>query len=166
MRNFIESKPVADLPALKRICNHPRTLVDLMERRKAKQKCYTIMDYDGAGEKFAEKNNTKWWLPFCSRDELEMSNKMSILSTILSECEDRNEKLIVFSGCLSTLNVIEHYLAQITEKTQTSSPSSTKYKGIWKRDLDYSRLDGSQSAEKRKVDVTRFNKKSNSRTRL
>lgn len=162
MANFIESKPVADLPALKRICNHPKTIGDLIDRRKSKQKSDTEI-----GQKFVEKNNnTEWWKPICSGDKLEMSNKMLILSTILSECEARDEKLIVFSGCLSTLNVIEHFLARISEKTRSACPSSTEYKGRWVRDIDYSRLDGSQNAERRKIDVTRFNKETNTRTRL
>lgn len=162
MGNFIESKPVADLPALKRICNHPKTIADFIDRRKSKQKTDTEID-----QKFVKKhNNTEWWEQICSADKLEMSNKMLILSTILSECEARDEKLIVFSGCLSTLNVIEHFLAQISQKTRSACNSSTEYKGIWVRDVDYSRLDGSQSAEKRKIDVTRFNRETNTRTRL
>lgn len=160
MSNFVESKPVADLPALKRICNHPKAIADSIDRRKSKQKNDTEIV-----EKFAEKQ-TEWWKPIYSVDKLEMSNKMLILSTILSECEARDEKLIVFSGCLSTLNVIEDYLAQITQNTRSANPSFNEYKGIWMRDVDYSRLDGSQSAEQRKRDVTRFNLETNTRTRL
>lgn len=164
MVNLIEGKPVADLPSLKRICNHPRTCTDFMGRRRPKHKNGTEAENEG---KSAERNNNdEWWLPLCSGYKLEMSNKMLILSTILSECEARDEKLIVFSGCLSTLNVIEHYLAQISQRTRSTTLASTDYKGIWERDVDYSRLDGSQSAEKRKIDVTRFNKKANTRTRL
>ncbi|XP_037045862.1 transcriptional regulator ATRX homolog [Bradysia coprophila] len=166
MVNFIVSKPVNDLPPLRRICNHPMVLADFEDRHKLKPSTSDKTDTDRqAGENLPHKPNG-WWKPICSGYQLEMSNKMLILSTILSECEMRNEKVVVFSGCLSTLNVIEHFLKNITETTRNVKASSTDYRGVWKRDLDYSRLDGGQNAEKRKRDVTRFNKETNTRTRL
>lgn len=178
MAHFVERKPVADWPVLRKVCNHPKVLADSEDRRKQKQlKAKKSPDSTISDTKLELRDNgdkhTEWWKPICSGDELEMSSKMSILYSILTECEARDEKLIVFSGCLSTLNVIEHFLAKISEETQKSlaekmrnsrSVSST-FKGIWVRNVDYSRLDGTQSAEKRKQDVTRFNLETNARTR-
>lgn len=140
-------------------------LVDFENRHKSKQSTSNRSQTDTQlGDNIPDKLKD-WWSPICSVDQLEMSNKMLMLSTILSECEMRNEKLVVFSGCLSTLNVIEHFLKKISEANRNLKASSTDYKGVWKRDLDYSRLDGSQSAETRKRDVTRFNRENNTRTR-
>lgn len=178
MAHIVERNAIVDWPALRKVCNHPKVLADSEDRRKRKQlktkerSDATISDTKSELWKNCDKHN-EWWKPMCSGEELEMSSKMLILSSILSECEARDEKLIVFSGCLSTLNVIEHFLAKISEETQrtlaeemqNSRTVSSTFKGIWIRNVDYSRLDGTQSADKRKQDITRFNEETNARTR-
>lgn len=154
--NISKTKPVTDLPPLRRIYNHPMVLANFqnLPRPKSRQSIESHQLKD-------------WWKPICSDDQaLELSNKMMILSTILSECEMRNEKLVVFSGCLSTLNVIEHFLRERSEATRNSKGYSTDYRSLWIRDLDYSLLTGEENAQKRKTDITRFNQEDNTRARF
>lgn len=145
MQNVVKRNPISDLPSLRKVCNHPRVLADSEKR-------FNCIDPNA------------WWQP-CSVDKLEMSGKILILLSILAECEVRGEKLLVFSGCLSTLNVIELFLKTITEKMRSLNPPSSELKGIWARDVDYFRLDGTSNAEKRRRDITAFNQKSNIQAR-
>lgn len=170
MTNGIVSKtePVTDLPQLQRICNHPMVLADFQNRPKSRKLTFDKKDKNSESEPGENVPNKlmDWWKPICSDDQaLDLSNKMKILATILSECQLRNEKLVVFSGCVSTLNVIEHFLSKLSEATRNLKASSTDYRGLWIRDLDYSRLDGDENAKKRNRDVTRFNLEDNARTR-
>lgn len=151
------AKAVPDSFILKKICNHPMVLTDFHDRRKSKQSTAQRNETEFSNSEKLAATDNDWWKPFINGDNIEMSNKMLVLMTILAECDARNEKLIVFSGCLSTLNVIEHFLGK--------SASSGACKGTWIRDVDYARLDGSQSADKRKRDVSRFNKETNTQLR-
>lgn len=153
MTKIVKPKPVADLPSLRKVYNHPRVLTDFDDRRTR-------------GEE--SKNADEWWKPIYGGDQpdkLELSGKMLILFAILTDCEARDEKLLVFSGCLSTLNVIEHFLGTIRDQTGNSDVSSSKFKGTWIRNVDYLRLDGTKNVERRKIDIATFNNKTNRRTR-
>lgn len=161
--------PVADLPALKRLCNHPNVLTKFADRTKRNttkaQKIvgnseikYSDSDSDEPFTSDAEldenvaESTTEWWKPIFGGDKQELSGKMLILFSILSLCEARGEKLLVFSSCLSTLDIIEDFLATKTSET-------------WTRDIDYLRLDGTDNVDKRKRDITRFNNERNKRAR-
>lgn len=93
----------------------------------------------------------EWWTSLCSENELnaiESSGKMLALFTIINECEALGDKLLVFSCCLSTLNVIEAFLAEV-HKEKDPKATSSGFKGSWTRDIDYFRLDGTKSIEAR-----------------
>lgn len=156
MQNVVKRNPIADLPSLRKVCNHPRVLADSEKR-------FNLGELK-APEPDESIDRNAWWQP-CSVDKLEMSGKILIFFSILAECEVRGEKLLVFSGCLSTLNVIELFLKTITEKMRSLNPPSSELKGIWARDVDYFRLDGTSNAEKRRRDITAFNQKSNIQAR-
>lgn len=88
-------------------------------------------------------NLGEWWRNCCTSDELncsEASNKMELLFSILEECELNNEKALVFSHSLATLDVIEHFL----EKKDKL------------RNRYYFRMDGNTKSEKRKDDLRSF----------
>lgn len=184
MTKMVKRKPIADLPSLRKVCNHPNVLADFEDRRKREQSkarqnvvpsqnndCESELDStkrlasDYEPELDENADDTEWWKPLCSGDDLELSGKMSILFSILTECGKSGEKLIVFSGCLSTLNVIERFLKKIDETTRNSNATVTDFKGWWTRNIDYLRLDGSTNVEKRKVDIETFNKETNRRAR-
>lgn len=153
MTKIVKRNAVADLPSLRMVCNHPHVLDDFEDRRrereqsKARNNVVPSQKNELESELLTRHNefdenadDHKWWKPLCIGNELKLSGKMSILASILAECEARDEKLLVFSGCLSTLNVIEHFLAK-----------SDQFTGTWIRNVDYLRLDGTQNVEKRKA---------------
>lgn len=127
-----------------------------------------------------EENPTEWWLQICPETELdniEHSSKLTLLLSILEECEAIGDKLLVFSQSLYSLDVIEHFLNLIDERTQQAAAAKTpeeklpidgtaKFSGSWALGLDYFRLDGSTPVEQRNAACKSFNHASNTRARL
>ncbi|XP_078122976.1 transcriptional regulator ATRX-like [Sander vitreus] len=93
---------------------------------------------------------------------LEHSGKMVLLFEILRMAEDLNDKVLVFSQSLISLDLIEDFLKTFHHARY---PSSFKA-GSWIKNLDYYRLDGSTSAPLRKKWADQFNNASNDRGRL
>jgi len=79
---------------------------------------------------------------------LELSGKLVFLFQLLEETQRLDEKVLVFSQSLSTLDLIESFL-QMQEY------------GDWCRGLDYLRIDGSTSANCRSYCVDTFNAEEN-----
>uniref|UniRef100_A0A3Q2SQ53 DNA helicase n=1 Tax=Fundulus heteroclitus TaxID=8078 RepID=A0A3Q2SQ53_FUNHE len=94
---------------------------------------------------------------------MEHSGKMVLLFEILQMAEDLDEKVLVFSQSLVSLNLIEEFL---TASHKARDPSSSLKKGRWIKDVDYYRLDGSTSASLRKKWADQFNNTDNFRGRL
>lgn len=117
------------------------------------------------------KQTSKWWEAICPKDELDniqCSAKLMLLFSIIADCSERGEKLLVFSQSLLTLNVIEHFLRMITENT-THPNSAAKLGGLtgqWAKDVDYFRLDGSTNIETRVKYCNMFNNEQNSTARF
>ncbi|XP_073335195.1 transcriptional regulator ATRX-like isoform X2 [Pagrus major] len=93
---------------------------------------------------------------------LEHSGKMVLLFEILRMAEDLQEKVLVFSQSLISLNLIEIFLAA---SHHAREPSSFKA-GSWIKNVDYYRLDGSTTAPLRKKWTDQFNDAANVRGRL
>jgi transcriptional regulator ATRX len=73
----------------------------------------------------------------------------------------------VFSQSLYSLDVIEHFLGEIDDQTQTqTSDGKIKFSGSWSLGLDYFRLDGSTPVEARQAACNSFNNPNNLRSRL
>ena len=67
---------------------------------------------------------------------------------LLRVCEMRGEKLLVFSQSLLSLDLIEEFLGQCTSLIEGNLPSPAGL-GLWKKNLDYFRMDGGTSGCKR-----------------
>ncbi|XP_032389041.1 transcriptional regulator ATRX isoform X2 [Etheostoma spectabile] len=93
---------------------------------------------------------------------LEHSGKMVLLFEILRMAEDLNDKVLVFSQSLISLDLIEDFLKTFHH---ARNPSSFKVRS-WIKNVDYYRLDGSTSAPLRKKWADQFNNASNDRGRL
>uniref|UniRef100_A0A452IM55 Uncharacterized protein n=1 Tax=Gopherus agassizii TaxID=38772 RepID=A0A452IM55_9SAUR len=91
---------------------------------------------------------------------LENSPKMVLLFHLIEESVKHGDKILVFSQSLSTLSVIEEFLA----KRPMPNPSGSAVQGVhnWVRNLNYYRLDGSTSASERERLINQFNDPSNS----
>ncbi|GAB0094799.1 Transcriptional regulator ATRX homolog [Sergentomyia squamirostris] len=116
-------------------------------------------------------NPTEWWVdmvPESDLDNLKVSSKLMLLFSILKECENIGDKLLVFSQSLFSLDVIEHFLSLVDENEQekNANPNMAGFAGSWTLGLDYFRLDGSTNIEHRNVAIKSFNRVDNHRARL
>lgn len=96
---------------------------------------------------------------------LENSAKMVLLFHLIEESVKNGDKLLVFSQSLSTLTVIEEFLAK---KPVPPSPNSNRDKPNqnWVRNLNYYRLDGSTTTSERERLINQFNDPNNTSTWL
>ncbi|KAM3869276.1 transcriptional regulator ATRX-like [Diretmus argenteus] len=94
---------------------------------------------------------------------LDHSNKMVLLFEILRMAEDLEDKVLVFSQSLISLDLIEDFLESSHRPSGELLYGGT---GSWIRNVDYYRLDGSTSATSRKRWADEFNNAANVRGRL
>ncbi|XP_054453302.1 transcriptional regulator ATRX [Anoplopoma fimbria] len=97
---------------------------------------------------------------------LEHSGKMMLLFEILRMAEEVDEKVLVFSQSLISLDLIEDFLELACRAKDDDKVSPYKGEGKWFRNIDYYRLDGSTNALTRKKWAEEFNDTSNIRGRL
>ncbi|XP_034147598.1 transcriptional regulator ATRX isoform X3 [Esox lucius] len=97
---------------------------------------------------------------------LEHSGKMVLLFEILRMAEEVEDKVLVFSQSLISLDLIEDFLELAGRAKEEEKPSPYKGEGKWFRNIDYYRLDGSTNAQHRKKWAEEFNDSSNVRGRL
>lgn len=122
------------------ICNHPNAL------NKSDNIDDSNIELIGLNSGPVNNNFGEWWKECLTDDELnhlnrmEASNKMRLLFSILEECESCNEKVLVFSHSLATLDIIENFLED---------------NGKW-RNRYYFRMDGNTNSAKRQDDIERF----------
>uniref|UniRef100_A0A1A8MGB1 RAD54-like 2 n=2 Tax=Nothobranchius pienaari TaxID=704102 RepID=A0A1A8MGB1_9TELE len=92
---------------------------------------------------------------------LENSGKMVLLFHLIEESVRKGDKLLVFSQSLSTLTVIEDFLAKRPVPPSPYSASKDKPNQSWVRNLNYYRLDGSTTASERERLINQFNDPTN-----
>ncbi|KAJ8338353.1 hypothetical protein SKAU_G00373190 [Synaphobranchus kaupii] len=97
---------------------------------------------------------------------LEHSGKMMLLFEILRMAEEVEDKVLVFSQSLISLDLIEDFLELAGRAKEEDKPSPYKGEGKWFRNIDYYRLDGSTNALTRKKWAEEFNDTTNVRGRL
>ncbi|XP_071773053.1 transcriptional regulator ATRX isoform X1 [Centroberyx gerrardi] len=97
---------------------------------------------------------------------LEHSGKMVLLFEILRMAEEVDDKVLVFSQSLISLDLIEDFLELAGRAKEEEKVSPYKGDGKWFKNIDYYRLDGSTSATTRKKWAEDFNDSSNTRGRL
>lgn len=97
---------------------------------------------------------------------IEHSGKVSLLFEILRMAEEVEDKVLVFSQSLISLDLIEDFLELSGRAKEEGKPSPYKGEGKWFRNIDYYRLDGSTNALTRKKWAEEFNDADNVRGRL
>ncbi|XP_059378160.1 transcriptional regulator ATRX-like [Carassius carassius] len=110
-----------------------------------------------------------WYKEFVTETDsevLEHSGKMVLLFEILRMAEELEEKVLVFSQSLISLDLIEDFLELAGRAKEEGKLSPYKGEGKWFRNIDYYRLDGSTNALTRKKWAEEFNDTSNVRGRL
>uniref|UniRef100_UPI00358FFE51 transcriptional regulator ATRX-like n=1 Tax=Myxine glutinosa TaxID=7769 RepID=UPI00358FFE51 len=111
----------------------------------------------------------EWYKEFVKEEDaekLEHSGKLHILFEILRMVEELNEKVLVFSQSLISLDLIEGFLKLSNNESTDDKPNPYKGTGKWYRNIDYYRMDGSTSAMRRKKLAEDFNDEVNTRGRL
>ncbi|KAM7374138.1 hypothetical protein PAMP_006813 [Pampus punctatissimus] len=106
-----------------------------------------------------------WFKNLLSQNDakvLEHSAKMVLLFEILQMAEAVEDKVLVFSQSLISLDLIEDFL----EASHRARDSSSIKAGSWIKNVDYCRLDGSTSAVLRTKWADQFNNAANVRCRL
>lgn len=129
---------------------------------------------DGPEQEFAG----KWWNAiFKSKSEMydvEISGKLVVLQEILKTCETIGDKILVFSQFLTSLDIIEEFLAEwdkeAEKRQKEENPIATfpftdigGNDGRWRRNVEYFRIDGQSKVSDRQRDCEKFNKKSYSK---
>ncbi|XP_054890022.1 transcriptional regulator ATRX isoform X1 [Poeciliopsis prolifica] len=110
-----------------------------------------------------------WYKEFVTEADseiLEHSGKMMLLFEILRMAEEVEDKVLVFSQSLISLDLIEDFLELSCRTEEDEKLSPYKGEGKWFRNIDYYRLDGSTNAPTRKKWAEDFNDTSNTRGRL
>ncbi|KAL7399423.1 hypothetical protein ABVT39_024102 [Epinephelus coioides] len=92
---------------------------------------------------------------------LENSAKMVLLFHLIEESVRNGDKILVFSQSLSTLTVIEDFLAKRPVPPSPNTASRDRPNQNWVRNLNYYRLDGSTTASERERLINQFNDPSN-----
>uniref|UniRef100_A0A8D3B6P2 DNA helicase n=1 Tax=Scophthalmus maximus TaxID=52904 RepID=A0A8D3B6P2_SCOMX len=171
-----------DFQALGRIWTHPWCLqLNVMSKEK-KFVIYILFSFFFAWRsgqienKGTEGNNPNngtmtasvegWYESLVSESDakvLQHSGKMVLLFEILRMAEGLDDKVLVFSQSLISLDLIEDFLAA---SHHARDPGAFKGITLWIKNIDYYRLDGSTNATSRKKWADLFNSSANVRGRL
>uniref|UniRef100_A0A8C8A3P6 DNA helicase n=1 Tax=Oryzias sinensis TaxID=183150 RepID=A0A8C8A3P6_9TELE len=110
-----------------------------------------------------------WHREFVTEADAEIlahSGKLTLLFEILRMAEEVEDKVLVFSQSLISLDLIEDFLELSCKDENVIFQCLCKGEGKWYRNIDYYRLDGSTNAVTRKKWAEDFNDTSNTRGRL
>ncbi|CAF2952071.1 unnamed protein product [Rotaria sp. Silwood2] len=119
--------------------------------------------------------NDEWWFSFFDNTaeyDISLSGKLSFLKTLLDECEQIEDKVLLFSRSLFSLSYLEQYLKYWDsiasgKKIQADDfDAKVKANGRWKFGIDYFRIDGSTDIATRTSYIAKFNDAANIRSRL
>ncbi|XP_077469673.1 helicase ARIP4-like isoform X2 [Stigmatopora argus] len=92
---------------------------------------------------------------------LENSPKMVLLFHLIEESVTKGDKILVFSQSLSTLTVIEDFLAKRPVPRSGNTSGKDPLSQNWVRNRNYYRLDGSTTASERERLINQFNDANN-----
>lgn len=137
--------------------SHKNAAAKIVERVKGNDNQFEKEESNSSGMESEELDSVQsdamggeWWEKVIHSDDVNDivgSHKFQIVLKIIEECQqNKDDKCLIFSLSLATLDVLEYFLG--------------KYK-LWKKDIDYHRLDGSTSQNKRKEMITDFNESAN-----
>jgi transcriptional regulator ATRX len=165
--------------------NQIKTLKKKVEAQKNKQQyerdLYDYSDYEEFEDEKLEKLEEKfawlkehgdWWKDFCSESDYEsllVSNKFLVLFEIIKKCQEKGEKLVIFSEFVEVLEKIKYFLDKISDQDENPDAEDlgyTRFRARWVNGLDYQMLTGSTSLGNRYGMVKVFNDKKNKRMRL
>ncbi|KAL4113339.1 hypothetical protein QTP88_016979 [Uroleucon formosanum] len=124
-----------------------------------------VPSFDLPCTKNTDKHYTNWWKPLVSRAEMETVypySKFIMMFSILQECENIGDKVLLFSQSLFTLDLIQDFLENAEDLDDDGGP----YGKSWDHGVDFYRIDGSVSSKTREDFCERFNDEKNTKMRL
>lgn len=95
----------------------------------------------------------EWWFSFFDTSaecDLHLSGKLTFLKTLLDQCEQIDDKVLLFSRSLFSLTYLEQFLkywdsVASGKKIQADDfDAKVKPNGRWKFGIDYFRIDGNE----------------------
>ncbi|KAI3379327.1 hypothetical protein SNEBB_003154 [Seison nebaliae] len=117
-------------------------------------------------EKLRKTGKLNWYADLCPTsiqyDETQ-AGKIMMLKSILFKCEERNEKILIFSQFLTSLEMITNFLKHWEEEDRYR-PDGSKF--LYRYEKDYLRIDGSTTAHVRQEYISDFNDDTNRRLRI
>lgn len=181
-------KLLEDYTALRKIWTHPKVLQTAYERakngelKKLSESRKRLKNEVEAGENDEPDDlhdrvegstgvGSDWFRQYVKDNDLESlytSNKLFVLFEILRQCQQRGEKVLVFSGFVAVLNTVEDFMKKINNCQMLPSTQDLGYQRFatsWIEGKDYYRLDGSTKREHRHEMIKNFNDTSNHRLR-
>ncbi|CAF3746940.1 unnamed protein product [Rotaria socialis] len=135
----------------------------------------TILSTSSTNDPCQKAMADEWWFSFfddTAEYDISLSGKLSFLKTLLDECEQIGDKVLLFSRSLYSLSYLEQYLKYWDsiasgKKIQTDDfDAKVKANGRWKFGIDYFRIDGSTDIATRTGYISKFNDDANIRSRL
>ncbi|XP_028163284.1 uncharacterized protein LOC114354895 isoform X2 [Ostrinia furnacalis] len=153
-----------DFHILQKIWSHPQVLHNFQNRtgettrnKVKEEKCEDDLASEDlhASEDIKPTDTEIWWLQYLEEgamlDSLASSNKFVAVFRILEESIALQDKVLIFSTSLFTMDVLEYFLKKINK---------------WSLGQEYYRLDGSVPAEVRQKWCREFNAEHNHKTKL
>lgn len=146
-------------------------------RTRATAKDDPLEELPAGGEKAVF--GREWWASHFEKKEdmydTNLSGKLVILQEILKNCEEMEDRVLVFSQYLTSLDIIEEFLAEwdkegednnkktrsapVTFPATVAAPSA----GRWRSGTEYFRIDGATKTSDRQRSCDTFNKKTSSK---
>jgi transcriptional regulator ATRX len=119
-------------------------------------------DQDNLDSNQGPRVKADWWK---GRDlqGVEKGYKVVLLLHILAYAEKLDEKVLVFSQCMKTLNYLEEVFGLSRNDLKVEVPSLTEYfpdhkLGAWRKNKEYLRIDGDVNSSERGILVDHFNR--------
>ncbi|XP_022173099.1 transcriptional regulator ATRX homolog isoform X2 [Myzus persicae] len=125
-----------------------------------------IPGFDFPNTKNPDTHYFDWWKPLISRAEMDSVypySKFIMMFSILQECENIGDKVLLFSQSLFTLDLIQDFLENAED---FSEDKGGPYGKSWDHGVDFYRIDGSVNSKTREDFCERFNNVENTRMRL
>ncbi|KAL7559578.1 hypothetical protein ACA910_006985 [Epithemia clementina (nom. ined.)] len=165
----------AAFSALRPILNHPGGL--LFRKNVSDDKDKSIKS--GAEDELVEEKELirlqRWWdsvtdkIPESQLSDVSQGYKIVLLLHILVLASRRNEKVVIFSQCLKTLDFVEHVLGKdwldACPSLSKLVDDSSSFRG-WQRGKEFLRIDGGTSSSDRGDSVDEFRENDNVRAFL
>jgi SNF2 family DNA or RNA helicase len=122
-----------------------------------------------------KENENPWWGRLHKKHgdkfrNIENGGKIVILLHILAYAAKLGEKVLVFSQCLKTLDVVEKalqmkdWVAEVPSLAEPTFDSNRDRLGGWRKDIEYVRIDGGKTSEERGDLIEQFNSTSQDTT--